>query len=403
MSEGVEDFADKARAWLVANVPAKPWPTDPQDYIAFSRAFQTRLYEAGLAGINWPEQYGGQGLGDAEQRAFADVSAEFAMPVETFSIAMGMCGPTIIALGTEAQKHRLIRPLLRADQIWCQLFSEPEAGSDLAALRTSAVRHADRWTINGQKVWTSHAQYSDFGLLLARSNPAVPKHRGLTMFLIPMDAPGVTVRPLRDMAGGERFNEVFFDDVVLDDEARIGEVDQGWQVAVKTLTFERMSVTNRIRPQSHALSFSSLRERARRAGVNLDAQVRDELVGLHMRERLAELLGDRHAEEARAGTPPGPRGSVGKLVSADLHRFSARAATNVLGAVATRWETDDDGSARLAAAICEAPMMGIAGGTNEIQRNIVGERVLGLPRDEAVDKDVPFRELSSRKPRDLVQ
>ncbi len=401
MTDSVGDFADKARRWLEGNVPAKPWPTDPRDYIAFARAFQARLHDAGFAGINWPAEYGGQGLGDAEQRAFVDVSARFSMPVETFSIAMGMCGPTIIALGTEAQKRRFIRPLLRADEIWCQLFSEPDAGSDLAALRTSAVRDGDRWKINGQKVWTSHAQYSDFGLLLTRTDPSVPKHRGLTMFLIPMNTAGVIVRPLRDMAGGERFNEVFFDDVMLDDEARIGAVNAGWQVAVQTLTFERMSVTNRIRPQSHALSFTSLLERARRSGVTAEAHVRDELVGLHMRERLAELLGDRHAEEARAGAPPGPRGSVGKLVSAELHRFSARAATNVLAAAATRWERDDDGSERLGAAICEAPMMGIAGGTNEIQRNIVGERVLGLPREQAVDTAVPFRELRASRARDV--
>ncbi len=384
------EFADRVRSWLTAHAPQPPWPGDPAEYLAFARAFQAELHGAGLAGITWPTEFGGQGLGDAEQRAFTDVAAGFALPVEKFTIAMGMCGPTILAAGTEEQKRRFIRPLLRAEEIWCQLFSEPDAGSDLAALRTSAVRDGDGWRVNGQKVWTSHAQYADLGLLLARTDPGVPKHRGLTMFLVDMRASGVQVRPLRDMTGDARFNEVFFDDVRLDDGARLGPVDSGWRVAIGTLTLERMSVAHRIRPQTHALSFTSLVAHARRTGSIEQPRTREALLGLHVRERLAELLGDRLTEEARAGRPPGARGSVGKLVSAELSRYSAATALAVLGGDAVDWDPADAGAATLAAAVLEAPSMGIAGGTNEVQRNIIGERVLGLPREPAVDKDAPF-------------
>jgi alkylation response protein AidB-like acyl-CoA dehydrogenase len=364
--------------------------------VRFARSFQTALHSAGPAGISWPTEYGGQGLSDAAEREFVEISKEFALPNGMFSIGLGMCGPTILAHGSEEQKQRYIRPLLRGDDVWSQLFSEPGAGSDLASLRTSAVRDGDVWRVRGHKMWTSHAQHARFGLLLARTDLTVPKHLGLTMFILDMAAQGVLVSPIRDMTGQSRFNEVFLEDVIVDDSARIGEIGAGWKVAIATLTAERMSVAGRVRAQSHALSFSSLVSTAREAGAIDQPGVRDSLVELYVRERLAELLGARFSAETRAGRPPGARGSVGKLVSAELSRYSAAVGMAVLGARASNWSPDDHPQEDFAAILCEAPMMGIAGGTNEIQRNILGERVLGLPREPTVTTDAPvLRRLTS--------
>ncbi len=391
MDDTVVGFATRARSWLGANEPPRPWPSDPAEFVTFAKGFQASLHAAGLAGITWPTEYGGQGLSDAAEREFVELAKEFALPNGMFSIGLGMCGPTILLHGTEDQKQRYLKPLLRGDDIWSQLFSEPEAGSDLAALRTSATREGTQWTIRGHKLWTSHAQHASYGMLLARTDPDVPKHLGLTMFILDMRDPGVLVRPIRDMTGDARFNEIFLEDVVVDDAARIGAVGAGWKVAISTLTAERMSVASRVRAQSHALSFTSLVSSVRTAETMDEPGVRDSLVELYIRERLAELLGAKFSEEIRAERPPGPRGSVGKLVNAALSRFSASVGVTVLGASSSNWSPSDRAHAELAAAVCEAPMMGIAGGTNEIQRNIVGERVLGLPREPSSATDAPFR------------
>ena len=396
MPEALDDFRNRARAWLGANAPrrsddestgvARRWDLDS------ARAFQAKLHDAGLAGIAWPTAYGGQGMTPAEQRAFDEEARDFDLPGEFFSIGMGMCGPTILDLGTEEQKVRYIRPLLRGDEVWCQLFSEPGAGSDVASLQTRAVKDGDGWLVSGQKVWTSVARYADFGALIARTDPDRPKHDGITMFVVDMHAPGVTVRPLRDMTGGATFNEVFFDGVRVPDRNVVGEVDGGWTASIRMLMHERVSIGGSTRPRRGA-TFSSLSELARSRGMDGDPVVRQRLAELYVRERAVHLFGARLAQEARLGRNPGSRGSVGKLAGAELARFSAGVAAELLGGDAIAWDSTDREAARWAAALLSAPAAAIAGGSNEVQRNIIGERVLGLPKEPQVDREVPFREL----------
>ncbi len=390
----VDAFRDTVRRWLAANAPEATDDPRPQERLATAKRFQAALHDAGLAGITWPAEFGGQGLTAAEQQAFNDEAAGYDLPTDSFMIGMGMCGPTLVDLGTVEQKTRYLRPLLRGEQIWCQLFSEPGAGSDVASLQTRAVRDGSQWAINGQKVWTSGAHQADFGALLTRTNPDAPKHRGLTMFIVDMHAPGVDVRPLRDMTGRAPFNEVYFDDVRLPAEAVLGEVDEGWAAAVTMLGHERVSIGGSVRRRYDPLAYPNLAELARRTGRADDPVVRGELAELYAAERALALFNSRMRQEADAGHPPGARGSVGKLAGAELLWRAVRVAGLIAGARAVAWEPDDEAGEELAVAINATPGSSIAGGTNQIQRGIIGERVLGLPKEPQVDRDVPFRELS---------
>ena len=388
------DFRARAREWLAANAPRRAEDGPGQHWdLASGRAFQARQHDAGLAGISWPAAYGGQGLTAADERAFDEEARDYDLPYGFFAIGLGMCGPTLLDVGSEELKHRYIRPLLRGDEVWCQLFSEPGAGSDVASLQTRAVRDEDGWVVSGQKVWTSRAQDADYGALIARTNPEVPKHAGITMFVVDMRAPGVTVRPLRDMTGGATFNEVFFDEVRIPADHVMGDVDGGWTAAVRMLTHERVSIGGRTRGRASAAAFESTVDEVRARGLAGDPAVRERLAQLYVRERLVHLFGSRLAQEARAGRSPGARGSVGKLAGADLARFSASLAAELLGDEAIAWAPGDREARRWAGALLSAPASAIAGGSNEIQRNIIGDRVLGLPREPQVDRDVPFREL----------
>ncbi|MGP3929786.1 acyl-CoA dehydrogenase family protein [Nonomuraea sp. KM88] len=385
------DYRRAARAWLQENAPHNDAQDDSQETDAVTRAkdFMARLHDAGYSGITWPRRWGGQGLTQAEERAFAEEARDYALPTYVFSIGLGMTGPTLVDRGTDAQRERFVRPLLRGEEIWCQLFSEPGAGSDVASLQTRAVRdgaRGDQWIVNGQKVWTSVAHHADWGLLLARTDVDVPKHRGLTMFVVDMHHPGVTVRPLKDMSGRANFNEIFFDDVTIPDEHRVGEVNDGWSVAVTTLLHERLSISAGVGMggrRDHPASVEALR----RSVDTGDPLVRDQLVELHIRTRALALFNQRLAQETRAGIFPGARGSAAKLLLAELTMFQADLATQLVGPEAAL------AGHPLAQAISMAPGMALGGGTNEIMRNIVGERVLGLPPEPRVDKTVPFKDL----------
>ncbi|MEV4892304.1 acyl-CoA dehydrogenase family protein [Nonomuraea sp. NPDC055795] len=370
----LDEYRREARAWLAENARED----DP-------KAFMARLHDAGYSGITWPEQWGGQGLTQAEERAFAAEARHHNLPTYVFSIGLGMCGPTILDRGSDEQRARFLRPLLRGEHVWCQLFSEPGAGSDVASLQTKAERDGDGWVVNGQKVWTSVAQHADWGLLLARTDVDVPKHKGLTMFAVDMHHPGVTVKPLKDMTGHARFNEIFFDDVTVPDADRIGEVNDGWGVAVTTLLHERLSISAGVGmsgQRDNPVSFEALRGKLDTG----DPYVRDQLVELHIRSRALSLFNQRLSQETRAGVFPGARGSAAKLLLAELTMFQADLATSLAGPDAVT----DDG---LSQAIALAPALALGGGTNEIMRNIVGDRVLGLPPEPRVDKTVPFKDL----------
>jgi alkylation response protein AidB-like acyl-CoA dehydrogenase len=383
------EFRRRAEEWLAAHTAE---PVKPED-VAGQKRFQAALHDAGLAGITWPEQYGGQGLGHREQLAFNDVARKFDLPVYIFIIGLGMVGPTLVDLGTEQQKRRYLRPLIRGEEVWCQLFSEPGAGSDVASLQTKAVRDGDEWVLDGQKVWTTVAQLADYGAVIARTNPDVAKHSGITMFIVDMHAPGVTVRPLRDMTGRAPFNEVFFEGVRIPADAVIGEVNAGWSAAVTMLLHERVSIGAAVARRSDPLAFSVLRETARARHVDQDPVVRRELAELYARQHALQLFTARLRQEAHAGQLPGARGSVAKLDGALNHARAVEVATVVAGEQAIAWEATDSAAAERAVGMNSAPASAIAGGTSEVQRNIIGERILGLPKEPSVDRDVPFREL----------
>ncbi|NKQ52702.1 dehydrogenase [Amycolatopsis sp. K13G38] len=387
----MDKFREKVRDWLATNVPESADTLETAEQVALAKRFQAALYDAGLAGITWPKEYGGQGLTAAEQQIFNDESADHDLPTSLFMISMGMCGPTLVDLGTHEQKSRYVRPLLRGEEVWCQLFSEPGAGSDVASLQTRAVRDGGEWVVNGQKVWTSGAQHADFGALLARTNPDLPKHKGLTMFIVDMHAPGVTVRPLKDMTGRAPFNEVYFDNVRLPADSVLGEVDAGWFAAVTMLGHERVSIGGSVRRRYDPLGYHNLADLAKRTGRSQDPAVRAELAALYAAERALSLFNTRLRQESDAGTPPGARGSVAKLAGAELLWRAVSVAGLIAPQETIAWEDDEGGE--LAAAINATPASSIAGGTNQVQRNIIGERILGLPKEPQVDRDVPFREL----------
>jgi alkylation response protein AidB-like acyl-CoA dehydrogenase len=396
MSEqSVTDFRNRARAWLAENAPRRSGGDDESAEparadLAAQKAFQARLYDAGFAGLTWPKEYGGQGLTHAEQIAFGQEVRDYALPVGVFFIGLGMPGPTILELGTEEQKKRYLPKMLRGEEIWCQLFSEPAAGSDVASLTTTAVRDGDEWVLNGQKVWTSGAQYSDYGAVLARTDPTVPKHNGITMFIVDMHAPGVTVRPLKVATGATPFNEVFFDQVRLPAGSVIGEVNDGWRAAVVMLRNERVNIGTMGAPRTSPLSYHSLSSLAAKQG-NGDPGLHRKLAELYVRERSVQLFGQLLREEAMAGRDPGARGSVAKLAGAELGTFASLVAAEVLGpAVAA---SDSEEVWEVLNTALSMPGSSIAGGTNEIQRNIIGERVLGLPKDPGVDRSTPFNQL----------
>jgi alkylation response protein AidB-like acyl-CoA dehydrogenase len=394
--QSAEDFASRARAWLEATAPRRGPDGMEEDArggssIPEQKAFQAKLYDAGFAGITWPKEYGGQGLTNAEQIAFSTEARNYSLPTGAFVIGLGMPGPTILELGTEEQKTRYLPPMLRGEEIWCQLFSEPGAGSDVASLQTSAVRDGDEWVLNGQKVWTSGAQHSDYGAIIARTDPTVPKHNGITMFIVDMHAPGVTVRPLKVATGASPFNEVFFDNVRLPADAVINKVNNGWAAAVVMLRNERVTIGTAAPARTSPLAFDSLTKLAAALG-RADQGTARALAGLYARERASGLFGQVLREEAMSGRDPGARGSEAKLAGAVLGLHAAEVALGVLGSAAAGSTSQDVQD--VITAIIGVPAGSIAGGSNEIQRNIIGERVLGLPKDPGVDRSTPFNQLA---------
>jgi alkylation response protein AidB-like acyl-CoA dehydrogenase len=389
-----DDFRARARAWLQANAPRRGSADDESGggaTIAEQKAFQAKLHDAGFAGITWPKEYGGQGLTSAEQIAWSQEARDYDLPVGIFFIGLSMPGNTLVEIGSDEQKKRYLPPMLHGDEIWCQLFSEPGAGSDVASLQTSAVRDGDGWVLDGQKVWTSGAQYSDFGAVLARTDPTKPKHGGISMFIVDMHAPGVTVRPLKVATGHSPFNEVFFDNVRLPAGSLIGAENKGWDAAVVMLRYERIAIGTMGSSRTNPLGYEALRDLAAGLGRTGDQGVRRALAELYARGRAVQLFALMLREEASAGRLPGARGSVAKLAGSDYGRFAGNVAAEVLGDHLAAF--DSDAMQDVATMIIAAPGNAIAGGTSEIQRNIIGERVLGLAKDPGVDRSTPFNQL----------
>ena len=357
-----------------------------------NQAWQQAKDDAGYAAIDWPPEWGGAGLPADYARVFAEEEAAFVTPpgAELFSVTVRLVAPTLATFGTAEQQERFLRPLRRAEVLACQLFSEPGAGSDLANLACRAVRDGDEWIVNGQKVWTSGAPHAAYGELIARTDRDAPKHKGLTAFLVPLDLPGVEIRPIRQMTGGASFSEVFFSDVRIPDGLRLGEVGDGWRVALTTLGFERShSGSSRRRPGG---SWEQLAAAARHFGRADDPAVRQGLADVYIGATLLRLNAERVAAAARAGHAPGPEGSIGKLAWTQLMARMTAVATEVLGPRLAA-DTGEWGAYAWSEHVLGAPGYRVAGGSDEIQRNIIAERVLGLPPEPRVDKDVPFRDL----------
>jgi alkylation response protein AidB-like acyl-CoA dehydrogenase len=362
-------------------------------------AFLGAQFDAGLAWVSFPEGSGGLGLAPGHQRAIDDRLKEVGAPspFPRNPIGYGMGAPTVVTHGSEAQRQRYLRPLFTGEEIWCQLFSEPGAGSDVASLSTRAVRDGDEWIVNGQKVWTTLAHVARWGMLIARTDPDQPKHKGLTYFVVDMKAPGVEVRPLRQMTGEAEFNEVYFTDVRIPDAERLGDVGEGWGVSLTTLMNERVSLGGSTPPRESGLIGEALRIWRERGGGT--AVERDRLARLWIEAEVLRLTNIRAAQKRQAGTP-GPEGSLGKLISAELNKKVTTLALDLLGAKGMLYGTYELRRPERALEFAYTQQIflrmranSIEGGTSEIMRNIIGERVLGLPGDIRVDKDRPWTEV----------
>jgi alkylation response protein AidB-like acyl-CoA dehydrogenase len=418
----IDQFRAEARAWLTTHAKARPssdaqrsgapaseddehditWGVGSDSVAVFHnvtpeqeaatleevKAWQRAKFDAGLAMIDWPVELGGRGLPRSFLRAYNQEEAKFETPDggEIAPTSMGLIAPTIAAYGNDDQK-KMIVPFMRMDEVGCQLFSEPSAGSDLASVSTKAVRDGDEWILNGQKVWTSSARCSEWGLAITRHDPTVPKHKGLTAFLVPFNAPGVEVRPIKQMSGGSNFNEVFLTDVRLSDHLhRLGAVGDGWRVALTCLGFER----DHSGGGGHVGGgFQRLLAAARHFERNDDPIVRQALADSYIRAKVSQYTNRRAAAAIKAGGVPGPEGSLSKLMWTDGMRHTSDVISLILGPRLLA-DTGEWGTFAWGEHVLGAPGYRIAGGSDEVQRNIIGERVLGLPAEPRVDKDVPF-------------
>jgi len=389
-------FRADARAWLemaATSEPARSVLTSAgrsdDDWVARAKPWQAYLADHGWAGITWPKDSGGRGGLPGEQAIFTEEAARLGLSVNAFAIGIAMAGPTIIAHGTDQQRRRFLPPTLRGDEVWCQLFSEPGAGSDLAGLSTRAVRDGDEWVVSGQKVWTSGAHQSDLGILLTRTDLDQPKHRGITYFLVDMHSPGIEVRPLKQMTGASHFSEVFFTDVRIPHDRILGDVNGGWGVAMTTLANERTMMGG----GSSGPVVADLIELARDLGLADDVVLRQGLAASYARAEIMKYLGFRSRTRANQGLPPGPEASVRKLFAAWDLKHNGELALAVQGASGMLVDDDAPCGGRWQQSFLGAPSIRIAGGSDEIQRNVIGERTLGLPAEPRVDKGIPFRQL----------
>ena len=395
-------FRAEARAWLDAHAIPKGHPDDfslglwtgaydELTYIERCQGWQRTLFDGGWAGVTWPKEYGGRGGKSIEQVIFNQEQARYGVSNGAFMISIGMAGPTILAHGSDEQKDRFLPPMLRGDEMWCQLFSEPEAGSDLANLATRAVRDGDEWVVTGQKVWTSSPDRARWGMLLARTDGGVPKHRGISYFLLDMGTPGIDVRPLRQMTGESHFSEVFLDGVRIPAGNLLGDEGDGWRITQTTLNSERSSIAGGMGATPPALV-----EFVRTFGVTDDPLVRQQLVDVHIRYELLRFLRYRSQTALSQGRRPGGEASVMKLAFARYMKALSEAAVDGQGAHGLLGGDDvvDDGM--WLRRFLHSPSLRIAGGSDQVQANIMGERVLGLPSEPRSDKDVPFRDLGRR-------
>jgi alkylation response protein AidB-like acyl-CoA dehydrogenase len=411
----LDDFRREATAFLDANAERREAPTRDfvwgegsddvalfeevdrdreREAIARAQAWRATRYDAGLGWISGPERYGGRELSGAHERLYQSLEARYQVPEQGFfGIGLGMVAPTILAHATDEVKDAYLPKMYRTDIIGCQLFSEPGAGSDLASLQTKAVRDGDEWIVTGQKVWTSGAHYADIGEIICRTDPDLPKHKGLTGFVVDMGAPGVEIRPLRQMTGGANFNEVFFTEVRVPDSHRLGDVNQGWTVALTTLMNERASIgAGGGGGGLGVANVTRLAELCRQFDVIGDPLVRQELTDVYINFQVSRLTNQRALDKIKSGQLPGPEMSIAKLSLTNNLWRTANFVTRVLGPRVTA-DTGEWGTFAWTQMLLGVPGMKVAGGTDEVMKNIVGERVLGLPKDPGIDAKTAFKDL----------
>jgi len=398
-------FRAKVRSWLDDNAPKKLLPylekasfatLDLGDYDANAeaKAWRKKKFDAGWACLAWPKEYGGQAVSPIERVIWGQEEGAYAALGGLFTIGEGMCGPTVMAYADEAQKTRYLPKLASGEEIWCQLFSEPGSGSDLAGLRTKAEPDGGDWLINGQKIWTSGAHYSDFGILITRTDANVAKHQGLTMFFLDMKSPGIDIRPIKQANGQSGFNEVYFNDVRIPDAQRLGAVGEGWKVALTTLMNERMSIGGSM-PTGvpEMLELASTLQLETGPAIE-DRALREKLADWHCRANGLKYTSARLTSALSRGDTPGPEASIGKLVAGPMMQEIAMAALDLQDLSGMMVDPAEAAlSARLQAILLRSPATRVEGGTDEILRNIIAERVLGLPGDIRADKGLAFKDI----------
>ena len=397
-------FRAEARAWLESKAEpltpgqrrAAPMGEGTKGLLQKAREWQATKADDGWACITWPKEYGGRGASSIQSAIWNQEEAKFDVPPNLFSIGQGMLAPTIMAHGTQEQKDLYLEKILRADEIWCQLFSEPAAGSDLAGLRTTAVKDGDDWIINGQKIWTSGAHYSDRGMIVTRTDPSAKKHAGITYFIVDMDAPGVEIRGIKQITGTSDFNEVFFTDVRVPDKNRVGAVNDGWRGAITTLMNERATIGA---GGAFGAGIRELIQLAKETTWNgrpaiEDPAVRQRIADFYVKMKGLEYTGLRTLTALSQGKTPGPENAIGKMVGAPLRQEMSAFAMELQGEAGILTDPSVAGAAGgFQQGYLAAPGLRLAGGTDEILHNILAERVLGLPGEVRVDKDLAFQDI----------
>ncbi|MEM9620853.1 MAG: acyl-CoA dehydrogenase [Pseudomonadota bacterium] len=398
-------FRSEARAFIQANAPHYlaenlaqsgfgNTNTGTHDTLTEAKKWQKAKADGGWACLMWPVEYGGRGASPIQNVIWSQEEGLYSRLSGTFIIGQGMCAPTMMAYASETHKQRYLPKLASGEEVWCQMFSEPHGGSDLAGLRTRAVKDGDEWVVNGQKIWTSGAQHSDYGILITRTDPEVAKHKGLTMFFLDMKSPGVKVVPIKQANGNSEFNEVYFDNVRIPDHQRLGGVGDGWRVSITTLMNERMAIGGSI-----ATGFPEIYDLV----SELDIQGQPALENPAVQARLADWYvmaaglknnASRMISALSKGDMPGPENSMGKLVAGNMMQDIAKYALDLQGHAGTLVDPKvAEGAARFQAMLLRSPAVRIEGGTDQILRNIIGERVLGLPEDMRADKGIPFNQI----------
>jgi alkylation response protein AidB-like acyl-CoA dehydrogenase len=400
-------FRQEVRGWIAENAPTYleenlassgfgSTGTGDHDPLLEAKKWQKKKSDAGWACIQWPLEYGGRSATPIQSVIWNQEEGVYGKLSGTFIIGQGMCGPTVMAYASEELKQRYLPKLSSGEEVWCQLFSEPASGSDLAGLRTKAEKDGDDWVINGQKIWTSGAHYSDYGILITRTDPEVPKHQGLTMFILDMKAEGVDIRPIKQANGDSGFNEVYFENVRITDDHRLGAVGGGWQVSLTTLMNERLAIGGGI-----STGYPEMKELLESLplgdGKAIDnPAVRSKLADWHCKAAGLRNTASRAISALSKGETPGPENSIGKLVAGGMMQDIAKFAVDLQGLGGAMIDPEvAEGAARFQAMLMRSPAVRIEGGTDQILRNIIAERVLGLPADMRADKGLPFNKIPS--------